>query len=205
MSGRPKRRAPQQIMEEVSFQITRSILPAEWVFHEYRPDYGIDFSIEPFESAEEGALETLGEHLFVQLKSVATLTTQILDVTSRYNVEKRPVSGEAVAVNAPVKQIQVIPFTISTNDLVTVQLMGAAATVLLLLVPLDVKRVFFLCLNDLVDKIILPEDPAFAEKDSKRIFIPIRNEVTLAPKSRVPLRLFAKRAKFYTAIAKFAY
>ncbi len=50
-----------------------------------------------------------------------------------------------------------------------------------------------------------PEDPEFAEKDSKRIYIPIRNEVTLDPKSLVPLRMFAKRAKFYTAIAKFAY
>ncbi len=118
----------------MSFQITRSILPQEWVFHEYRPDYGIDFSIEPFESVEAGSLETLGEHLFVQLKSVATLTTQILDVTSRYNVEKRPISEKVVGGNAAVKQIEVFPFTISTNDLVTVQLMGAAATVLLLLV-----------------------------------------------------------------------
>ncbi|HEY0985033.1 DUF4365 domain-containing protein [Schlesneria sp.] len=192
-------------MEEESFKIVRSLLPAEWVMHEYRPDYGIDFSIEPFESVDVDTAETLGEHLFVQLKSVKKLATRSIKVHPRYNVEKRPLSFASLHSAEKFKEITVIPFQIDTNDLVTVQTMGAAATVLLILVALDVKRVFFICLNDLIDKIIVPEDPVFAEKDSKLVFIPAWNELTDQPESLVPLKLFSKRAKFYTAIAKFAF
>ncbi len=205
MSGRRKRRVLQHLMEEESLRIIREILPSEWVFHEYRPDYGIDLSIEPFESVEEDTLETLGEHLFVQLKSVKIAKLHNLEVVSRQNVEKRSLSADASYAVSPSQHIEVLPFTISTNDLVTVQLMGAAAPVLLLLVPLDVKRVFFLCLNDLVDKVIIPDDPSFMEKDSKQIYIPASNEVTRDPASLVPIRMYAKRAKLYTAIAKIAY
>ncbi|MFO0224480.1 MAG: DUF4365 domain-containing protein [Planctomyces sp.] len=205
MAGRRKRRVVQHLMEEASFTIVRSLLPAEWVVHEYRPDYGIDFSIEPFESVDVDTAETLGEHLFVQLKSVKTLTTRSIKVHPRYNVEKRPPSVASLHSAEKSEEITVIPFQIATNDLVTVQTMGAAATVLLILVALDVKRVFFICLNDLIDKIIVPADPFFGEKDSKLVFIPAWNELTDQPDSLVPLKLFSKRAKFYTAIAKFAF
>ena len=103
------------------------------------------------------------------------------------------------------EEIEVIPFQINTNDLVTVQTMGAAATVMLVLVALDTQRVFFVCLNDLIDKIIIPEDENFYENHSKQIYIPLSNEITTSPESLIPLKMYAKRAKFYTAIAKFAY
>jgi hypothetical protein len=192
-------------MEEKSFKIVRALLPAEWVIHEYRPDYGIDFSIEPFESIDVDTTETLGEHLFVQLKSVNKLETRKVEVFPRYNVEKRPLNVELRHASAQPKEITVIPFRIDTNDLVTVQAMGAAATVLLILAALDVNRVFFICLNDLIDKIVVPENPLFAERDSQQVLIPVWNELTCNPESLIPLRLFSKRAKFYTAISKFAY
>lgn len=205
MAGRRKRRVTQHLMEVESFSIVRSLLPAEWVIHEYRPDNGIDFSIEPFESVDADTSETLGEHLFVQLKSVKTFVSRRVKVFPRYNVEKRPFNVERSLSTEQFEEIDVIPFQIDTNDLVTVQSMGSAATVLLVLVALDVRRVFFICLNDLVDKIVVPEDDNFDEKDSKRIYIPVSNEITTSEQSLVPLKMYAKRAKFYTAIAKFAY
>lgn len=194
-------------MEEKSFSIVKNLLPPAWVIHEYRPDYGIDFSIEPFEPVNGDVSETLGEHLFVQLKSVQSLATKSISVVPRYNVEKRPLKQENAAAQNKESTIaiDVIPFKIDTNDLVTVQAMGAAATVLLVLVALDCDRVFFVCLNDLVDKIVEPEDPEFRKKGTKQVMIPLRNEITNNAESLVPLRLFSKRAKFYTAISKFAY
>lgn len=54
----------------------RSKLPSHWVLREYRPDYGLDYSLEVFKEADTGGkfptYETLGEHLFIQLKSVAS-------------------------------------------------------------------------------------------------------------------------------------
>jgi hypothetical protein len=205
MAGRRKRRVTQHLMEEESFRIARAMLPPAWVVHEYRPDYGIDLTIEPFEEVDHGVTETLGEHLFVQLKSVATLATRKLRVTPRYNVEKRPLRNGTSSSTDIHDEIEVIPFQIDTNDLVTVQAMGAAATVMLILVALDTKRVFFICLNDLIDKIVVAEDEVFAQKNSTQIFIPVSNEITALAESLVPLKMYAKRAKFYTAIAKFAY
>ena len=202
MSGRRKRRVNQHLMEEKSFSIVRNLLPDAWVIHDYRPDYGIDFTIEAFEPVDGNVSETLGEHLFVQLKSVQSLSVKSIFVSPRYNVEKRPLSQSEVGAETT---IEVIPFQIDTNDLVTVQAMGAAAPVLLVLVALDCNRVFFLCLNDLVDKVVELEDPEFRNKGTKQIMIPLRNEITNSASSLIPLRLYSKRAKFYTAFSKFTY
>ena len=43
-----KRRTFQHIMEDKSVLKLRNILPAEWVIREYKPDYGIDLTIEIF-------------------------------------------------------------------------------------------------------------------------------------------------------------
>ena len=67
-----KRRSFTQIMEEESISIIREALPKEWVMHQYSPDYGIDTVIELFDylDAEKEVAETLGEVIFVQIKSV---------------------------------------------------------------------------------------------------------------------------------------
>jgi hypothetical protein len=86
-----------------------------------------------------------------------------------------------------------------------VQAMGAAIAVLLVLVTLDTRKVYFVCLNDLIDKVILPADPEFQLKQTKTIEIPIKNQITTLDDHLVPLRFYAKRPKLYAAFSKFAY
>lgn len=69
--ARKKQRVFQHIMEDESFQIIKKLIPKEWVIREFnRPDYGIDLVIELFDKVDEQISETLGEFIYVQVKSV---------------------------------------------------------------------------------------------------------------------------------------
>ncbi|HHJ20890.1 MAG TPA: DUF4365 domain-containing protein, partial [Gammaproteobacteria bacterium] len=85
-----KQRSFQQMMEEDSFSVVKDKLPKEWVLHDYRPDYGIDMVIELFEFVDstKKIAETLGEHIYVQVKSVKNVTIETTRVFQRTNVEK---------------------------------------------------------------------------------------------------------------------
>lgn len=200
---RTKRRVLQHIMEDRSTLLFRSLIPEEWAVHEYSPDYGIDLVVEVFKYVDEARTkaDTLGELFFVQLKSVRQTTTQKLVVRSRMNVEK----ALSPSPSEESMEIEVIPFQLDTDEIMTIQAMGSGAPVLLVLVCLDLNRAFFVCLNDYVEKIIIPEDPAYAARGSKTIYIPVKNEIKNEAVALVPLRFYAKRAKHYAAFVKFLY
>lgn len=205
MSIKKKQRSMQQIMEEESLPIVKQVLPKEWVIHEYKPDYGIDFVVEVFKyiDTNEEIAQTLGELFFVQLKSIKTTRTQTIKVYARRNIEL----GTLQEDKEDSQEVEVIPFQLETTELATVQAMGAGIPVLLLLVPLDMQpsKVFFVCLNDYVDKIILPQDPNYTDKGKKTIYIPLTNEITRDYANLIPLRFYAKRSKFYAAFVKFRF
>jgi hypothetical protein len=198
-----KRRVFQHIMEDRSLSLVKQLLPDEWVIREYKPDYGIDLVIELFkyiDDAKEKA-DTLGEFIFVQLKSIQKTQIKKLTVYPRYNVEKVPYSpqkDESV-------EIDVIPFKIDTNELLTVQSMGAGSPVILFLVALDLNKVFFVCLSDLIDKVIAPESPDFVTQETKVIYIPTKNELGNNDLGFMPIEFYAKRSKLYSAFCKFTY
>jgi len=198
-----KRRVAQHIMEDQSLQIIKNTLPKEWVVRDYKPDYGIDIAVELFEHIEgsEAISETLGEWFFAQVKSVARTRTKKLKAYHRYNVEKEPLRHDK---NEHV-EIDVIPFELDTDELMTVQSLGSGVPVLLLLVTLDTGKIYFVCLNDYIDKYILPYDPSFSEKKTKVIHIPSQNLISKDQMSLVPIRFLSKRAKLYSAFTKFTY
>src|SRR5690606_25034906 len=71
---RKKQRVLQHIMEDESYEIIKSQIPKHWVIREFnRPDYGIDLVIELFEIIDNDIAETLGEFIYVQVKSVKEL------------------------------------------------------------------------------------------------------------------------------------
>jgi hypothetical protein len=201
---RRKRRSFTHIMEEQSLAVIRDVLPPEWVMHEYKPDYGIDFIVEVFSflDDEQKYAETLGELFFVQAKSVQTTTTSTVKAYPRVNVEKT--SGVQESQEEYI-EIDIIKYEIETAELATIQSMGAATPVLLFLVALDTKRVFFVCLNDLIDKVIIPLDPMYAQCTSKTIYIPVKNEVLNTRAHLGALRFYARRSKMFAAFAKFGY
>lgn len=198
-----KRLVTQHIMEDQSLQIIRSTLPNEWVIRDYKPDYGIDIAVELFEyiDGSSSTTETLGEWFFGQVKAVAKTTIKVITEYPRYNVEKEPLRKD----KKESLKIEVIPFQIDTDELLTVQALGSGVPVLLLLVTLDTGNLYFVCLNDLLDKCIIPNDPMFSDKQTKVIHIPVQNRITRNHQSLVPVKFLAKRPKLYSAFSKFTY
>lgn len=199
-----KRRSFQQIIEEDSFGIVKSKLPKEWVLHDYRPDYGIDMVIELFEfiDSEKKIAETLGEHIYLQIKSVNDIVEGKIKAYPRQNVEKSPLSYD----KSEYVEIDIIKFVIETSELLTVQSMGSAIPVLLLLADLKHSELYYVCLNDYIDKIILPVDPGFGTKKTKTLLIPKKNIIDCNHKETlIPIKFYAKRMKLFSAFAKFYY
>lgn len=198
------RRSFQHIMEDNSVSIFLEKIPTEWVVRQYKPDYGIDLAIEIFDKikGKKGIFETLGEHFFVQLKSCNKLQYSTINASPRINVELGPLEYHK---DGEESSIDVVKFPLETNELLTIQHMGPAEIVLLILVGLQEKKVYFLCLNDYIDKVLIPEDPLWANKKHKTLLIPATNEIDRSNQSLLPIRFLAKRPKFYAAFEKFHY
>jgi hypothetical protein len=198
-----KRRPVQHGMEEASVRRLADRLPTHWALHDYKPDYGIDTVVEVFDPVpgSDSLAEALGASFFVQVKSVAKTDIHVIRAFGRYNVEKERLREN----KAEYVDLEVLKHRIDVNLLLTVQSMGAAVPVLLVLVCLDSDRIFFVCLNDLIEKVIVPLEPRFTESNSITLNIPVLNEIKQTPESLVPLRLYAQRPKLYAAFAKFAY
>jgi hypothetical protein len=199
----PKRRPFQHMMEEGSDAILRGLFPPAWVLRPYKPDYGLDFALELFDfvDAEQKIAQTLGEHVFIQLKSVLRTEIQSVKVFDRGNVAK----GQLNEQKDDALTIEVIKFQIDTDELFTVETMGPNVPVLLVLVTMDQKRAFFVCLNDLIDKVLIPEDPSYTDTGSKVIYVPVKNEIRNDSISLTGIRFYAKRAKAYAAFTLFEY
>lgn len=143
--ARGKRRVHQHEMEEASIRLLAESLPPTWVLHDYAPDYGIDKVIEVFEPTanDQRVSETLGQHLMVQIKAVDSCEPTHVTVRERGNVAKPPTlfkaGGEAL-------EIDVLRFVIDTDTLATVARMGSAVPVMLIVVCLDGRHAYFVCL-----------------------------------------------------------
>jgi Domain of unknown function (DUF4365) len=198
-----KRRSLNQIKEDTSYHVFREKLPESWVIHEYGPDYGIDYVVELFDYVdhERTMAETLGENFFVQLKASSSLDYVTKRIYPRGNVEK----GKLREERSECFDIEVIKFQLEMSELLTVQSMGIAIPVLLIIVDVTTKRAFFVCLNDYIDKVLVPEDKDYSKKESKTLYIPLKNEILSCDKNLIALRVYGKRAKMYGAFSKFYY
>ena len=83
-----KKRPKSHVTDSRGEQLFRSVLPQEWIVRDYRPDYGIDYSVEVFDSQGDGFV-TLGEHFFVQLKSHSEVNWVTKDVYARGTSKNR--------------------------------------------------------------------------------------------------------------------
>ncbi len=200
---RSKRKSESHIIEKKSLKIIEDILPYYWTIREYKPDYGLDLSIELFEEKLNGNdrfYDTLGEHLFVQVKGVKKVDYKKLKIKERNNIEDSPLKE-----TDDYSEIEVIKFSIDTVELRTIQRMGNAVPVLLFLVDTEAERIFFVCLNDYIDKLLLPTSPDYYLQGHKTINVPVSNEITKEIKTILPLYLYAKRPKYYAFFNKVGY
>lgn len=208
--NRSKRKPESHIIGEEAVKIVKRQLPNEWTVRELTPDYGINLDIEIFNKTSpqgknsETFFDTLGEHLFVQVKGKKQIQKKKLKITKRHNIEKFPLSRN-IKYDYEDDPIDVVAIDIETPEIVTVQRMGASLPLLLFLVDIETSKIYFICLNDYIEKVILPEDPDYSFKKSKRIYIPIKNEITTHPDAILLLEFYAKRPKLFAAFNKFSY
>ena len=208
--ARKKQRVIQHEMEEQGRAVVRQLLPSEWVVHDYVPDYGIDIAVEIFGGKEDrerqrGGTEAAGEWLLGQIRSTGRSRIRKLNVRSGRNEKlNEGVSRKTAKIGDPL-EIEALSCRLETSLLLTVQAMGSGVPVILFLVTLDTGRLYFICVNDVIDKCIVPSDHAFEKKGTKTVYIPIANEVSADDGSLEPLRFLAKRPKLYAAFCRFAY
>lgn len=197
-----KQRVIQHIMEDESFKIIKDHLPKEWVVREFNhPDYGVDLVIELFEPINAKVSETLGEYLYVQVKSVQELEIKKDKLYPVQNVAK----GNWKEDKSEYIEVEVVKFVLDTNSIYTVQSLGSSISFVLFVVDLRARDVYFICLNDFIDKILLPQNPNYTDQGSVTITIPILNKLSEKIISRSALEIYGKRAKLLSSFAKFAY
>ena len=209
MDSHSKQRNEQHVIDAEAQDLLRSVLPKHWVLREYRPDYGLDYALEVFGEIPEVAghekgnrFETLGEHLFLQLKGARKADRSSLKVFSRGNVEKlvyRENRGDLIG------EIETLPLSIEASELVTVQRMGAALPVLLIRADLEKRKCYFVCLNDYIDKILIPQHGDYTKNASRTIHVPALNDLAHPQIGITALRWYAKRAKLFAVFQKFNY
>ncbi len=202
-----KQRSEQHLIDADGERLLRSRLPRYWVLREYRPDYGLDFALEIFRepigpAKKHATYETLGEHIFIQLKSVVSATASPLKIYGRHNVEKK---REWLNKNELVGTMDTIRFSIEIKELVTVQRMGVGVPVLLVIADNSKACCHFVCLNDYIDKILVPRHDDYTVKKTRTIHVPIANEVGDELVGCNALRWYAKRSKLYSAFQRFVF
>lgn len=200
-----KKQSEQHLIDRAGQDLLRSKLPRHWVLREYRPDYGLDFTLETFRdgvpAGRSTTYEALGEHIFIQLKSVSSATTGKFRIYGRGNVEKAP---EKLQRDDLVAEIETSRFSLETSELITVERMGVGVPVLLVIADIEAQRCTFVCLNDYIDKILVPRHDDYKAKASRTIHVPSRNEIGSGP-GLLGLRWYAKRPKLFAAFQRFVY
>lgn len=195
-----KKRPRNHVIEKKSLSIIEDILPEHWVIRGYTPDYGIDISIELFKDISDKMYITEGEHLYVQVKGTDNINFGKHKVYERKNVEK-----VGVQIKDRYTEVDVVKFSLETSELLTVEKMGSAVPVLLFVVDIQTSNIYYVCLNDYVEKVIVPEDREYFNKQSRTIYIPCTNIIEHENRDIIPLLWYAKRAKLFALFNKIKY
>ena len=198
-----KKRTSAHVIDSQGAALFKEVLPEAWVVREYQPDYGIDFAVEVFDPQGEDFI-TLGELFYVQLKSSCNVKRVRKKVYARGNVEKMPLKYDRDRS----EEMPVIALPLETAELQLASSMGPAAPVVLIVADVTHSEVYWVCLNDYVDKVLVPE----VGRDNLRcqnthtVHLPCVNRIGLDDDGAlIPLRFLARRAKLYAAFNRFRY
>lgn len=200
---RTKRKSQAHIIDNSAIRIIHDLLPEYWTIREYKPDYGVDLSLELFEQKDNNGdivFDTMGEHLFIQVKGKQHINFERKKIFERPNVEYNSAQTDILFT-----EIDVIKFQLDTVELKTVERMSYAIPVLLFIVDTEKSDIFFICLNDYIDKILIHKDREYHNKESKTLYIPKRNIITADRSTLIPLMFYAKRPKMFAFFNKVIY
>jgi hypothetical protein len=205
MTTEVKKQTELNIIDSAGERLLRARLPPHWILRQYRPDFGLDFALEIFAEEKAGRIstyETLGEHIFIQLKTTRTVDARPLEIFGRYNVEK---AREALDRQDLVGTLRTARFSLETSELITVERMGIGVPVLLVLADLENEKCYFVCLNDYIDKILVPRHDDYTAKQNRTIHIPLANDVSDPVVGHTALRWYGKRSKLLAAFQRFVF
>ena len=192
-----KMRSNSQVIGDKAVTILKSFFPAEWVCREFNPDYGIDLAVELFEPYNSSYITT-GEHIYFQVKGTENITKGKYNIYEQKNIEHSYGKGKLY------KQIDVIDFDIETSLLSTVERMGSAVPVLLTVINILTREIYYICLNDYIEKVIIPEKPEYTQQGKIRIHIPTTNLIK-GEQDLYIINWYAKRAKLFALFNKANY
>lgn len=181
-----KIRHSNHLIDQQACRYLQQILPSEWVQRTMNPDYGLDIDLELFDY-EDGVCVTLGEHVYLQVKG-----------TEHANYGTVHPFGELFYSDEEADKFdwQVLKFSIDVSELLLVERMGAAIPVLLIVVDLQKKQAFYVCLNDYIKCVLPYQTPAFRKQETVTIYIPTDNVLT-AETAGICL-WYGKRAKLFS-------
>ncbi len=196
-----KKRPTSHVTDSVGIQLFRSALPQEWVVREYKPDYGIDFAVEVFDSHGDEFV-TFGEHFFVQLKSRSRVQWVTREMQARGNVESSPLKYD----RRQSCRMRVIAEAVDTAELQLARSMGSANPLVFVVADTTDSVVHWVCLNDFVDKVLVPKaGQDLSVQGSHTIYLPEFNRMDLSDEALFSLRFLARRGKLYSAFNRFRY
>lgn len=193
-----KKRPIQHIIGESGVDILKGIMPSEWVIREYQPDYGIDLDVELFEEMEDGGFITKGEHVLFQVKGVENLKRGTKTIYHRTNVEK-----ENKVDKTSFYTMDVVKYSLETQLLELVEKMGTAVPVMLAVVDTTNKEAYCVCLNDYIEKVLLP-DGDYSKQNTVTINIPVENCINDDFGKKL-IEWYGKRAKLVAFFNKIHY
>lgn len=163
--------------------LTEAAFPDHWVVRKLPKDYGIDFDVEVFndkpslDKPKQRVFETKGQHVYVQVKS----TVKQDPVTTIGSRKVIVVSG------------------IESALLKLVVSMGIGVPVILVRANVLTGELYWVCLNDYIDKILRPHKPKFLDQESNTIYIDTANELDPKADNFWLLEALSQRAKLFGA------
>ena len=194
---RGKQRSKAQVLGDEGVRVFEGLLPKSWVKRTFEKDYGLDLSVEIFEEYKDGYITT-GEHIYFQVKGTENLKVDDYEIKGYWNVDR---NNDKFKSDIKVK---VVKYPIDTALLSTVERMGSAVPVLLVVVDLDKEVGYYVCLNDYIEKVIIPDNPYYYTKKTLGINIPIENVIRSVDDVQ-KIEWYAKRAKLYAFFNKINY
>ena len=202
MNTPSKQKTHQNLIAKAGKLLMDTMMPKTWEMRKYSPDYGLDFAVEVFEGEDKSSPQTLGEHFFIQLKSTQSPTTGPFYLHKSGNDEM----GREQQASRPSMSLNTYRIKLDTKLLVTVEKMGVGQPVLLVVADITRNRCSFVCLNDYVDKILIPkfEDKEYSDAKHRTVHVPYDNDLS-TPKGRTALRWYAKRSKMISAFQRFTF
>ncbi|WP_343282303.1 DUF4365 domain-containing protein [Micrococcus sp. 2A] len=194
---RTKVQHPSQRRGDAGERLVEALLPDYWSVRKVGPDFGLDFHIEVFDMLPDGSdwAQTAGEHLYAQVKTDSNLVQYGSVARPRLNVAKfRSKKGR----DEDLSHIPVVSLPIEVSELTTIEAMGSSVPVLLFWVDLAAHAAYFVCMNDYIAKVLVPENPDYETQKTVNIRIPMSNRIDEGTTDFTYFWLLARRSKLYS-------